>query len=734
VGFRFHQSFSIIPGLRLNVSKSGLSASIGGAPFTLNISQNGLMGTASIPGTGLSYRHHFGNSSNEAPSNGTHQLPGNVGLLTAAPVEQIHSANAELLTSASLQALKDLIQTASKQYNEVSHALGLAAEEQSKAASRYDSWNQGYLLKRIFKKAFEQRNQAFIDASENVQKLDEQLRQSKIATHIEIDKEQGDLFDQVVKEFTALCGCKAIWDVRAHQANDMVRQRTTAGKSVERERVRFDVSRCDLIDWNRSVPHLKNSKGGDLYLYPGFVLYRAAGETFSLLEHHDVRWNATGIRYHEEDTVPSDAQVVGQTWAKSNKDGSPDRRFRNNYQIPVVRYGSLEVSSPTGLREEFQVSNVELAERFSQSWQAFRASLAPISSPGLLDAWSIDEASGNEKLDPATAFANESEKARELASKKGDDLWMFALSEELLQSKLKALESEYTKFDQILLSMPKRAFPAQDFAPWIGQKISEIGTLPDEIKKCFENDIRESWGKAAESGKPGEPADPVQILKAVNRFVGLCRLLLKWELEVCSVEPPAKMRPVRDSLRGTTGCIIDDAKRGADELARVIAAIRGGSKERHLKVTFLAPPPVTRFIEELEKINKNPGYYFDRSAFEMPQITNSPNHVSMVPYSLPICPSSELAEHSTGSISDRLNAARLMENIFTQQMGRPHKAELMGPESTVMNLLCPDPTDIANAYDFAPPTLIRKLKLAGFTTIIFSNQNGQSVKVADLTK
>ena len=728
MGFRFHQSFSIIPGLRLNVSKSGLSASIGGAPFTLNISQNGLMGTASIPGTGLSYRHHFGSSSNDAPSNGTHQLPSNVGLLTVAPVEQIHSANAELLTSASLQTLKDLIQAASKQYNEISNALDLATDEKIEATFRYDSWNQGYLLKRVFKKAFEQRRQASIDASENVQKLDEQLRQSKIATHIEIDKEQGDLFDQVVKEFTALCGCKAIWDVRAHQANDMVSQRTTAGKSVERERVRFDVSRCDLIDWNRSVPHLKNSKGGDLYLYPGFVLYRAAGETFSLLDHHDVRCNATGIRYQEEDTVPSDAQVVGQTWAKSNNDGSPDRRFSNNYQIPVVRYGSLEFSSPTGLREEFQVSNVELAERFSQSWQTFRASLAPISSPGLLDASSIDEASGNEKLDPATAFANESEKARELASEKGDELWMFALSEELLHSKLKALESEYAKFDQILLSMPKRALPAQDFAPWIGQKISEIGTLPVEIAKCFENDVRESWGKAAES------ADPVQILKAVTRLVGFCRLLLKWELEVCSVEPPAKMRPVRDSLRGMTGWLIGDLNRVTDELARAIADVRGGSKERHVEVTFLAPPPVRRFTEELEKINKNPRYYFDRSAFEMPQIPNSPNHVSMVPYSLPICPSSESAEHSTGSISDRVNAARLMESLFTQQMGRPHKAELMGPESTVMSLLCPDPAVIANAYDFAPPTLIRRLKLAGFSTIIFSDQSGHSFRVVDLTK
>src|SRR5215472_15713668 len=59
MGWRFRQSFKIIPGLRLNLSRSGLSVSIGGAPFTLNVGPHGLTGTASVPGTGISYRQHF---------------------------------------------------------------------------------------------------------------------------------------------------------------------------------------------------------------------------------------------------------------------------------------------------------------------------------------------------------------------------------------------------------------------------------------------------------------------------------------------------------------------------------------------------------------------------------------------------------------------------------------------------------------------------------------------------
>jgi hypothetical protein len=52
--WRFRQSFRIAPGIRLNLSKTGVSLSLGGAPFTVNLSRKGLMGTASLPGSGLS--------------------------------------------------------------------------------------------------------------------------------------------------------------------------------------------------------------------------------------------------------------------------------------------------------------------------------------------------------------------------------------------------------------------------------------------------------------------------------------------------------------------------------------------------------------------------------------------------------------------------------------------------------------------------------------------------------
>ena len=53
--FRFRKIIKIAPGIKLNLSKSGISTSIGGPGHTVNFGKNGMRSTVGIPGTGLSY-------------------------------------------------------------------------------------------------------------------------------------------------------------------------------------------------------------------------------------------------------------------------------------------------------------------------------------------------------------------------------------------------------------------------------------------------------------------------------------------------------------------------------------------------------------------------------------------------------------------------------------------------------------------------------------------------------
>ena len=81
VGFRFRRRIRVLPGISLNVGKSGftsLSAGIRG--FTLNFGRKGTRTTTSLPGTGLSYQspvHHYETSQRSAiPSSGARRGSG----------------------------------------------------------------------------------------------------------------------------------------------------------------------------------------------------------------------------------------------------------------------------------------------------------------------------------------------------------------------------------------------------------------------------------------------------------------------------------------------------------------------------------------------------------------------------------------------------------------------------------------------------------------------------------
>ncbi len=53
---RFRKSIGILPGVKVNLSKTGVSTSVGGKGATLNVGHGKRMVTLGIPGTGLSYR------------------------------------------------------------------------------------------------------------------------------------------------------------------------------------------------------------------------------------------------------------------------------------------------------------------------------------------------------------------------------------------------------------------------------------------------------------------------------------------------------------------------------------------------------------------------------------------------------------------------------------------------------------------------------------------------------
>lgn len=96
-----------------------------------------------------------------------------------------------------------------------------------------------------------------------------------------------------------------------------------------------------------------------MHFFPDRVLiYDAAG--VGAVSYQTLLVTVRDRRFIEDETVPSDALIVDKTWKYVNKSGGPDRRFKNNHELPICLYQEMTFTSSTGLNELVNYLNVAL--------------------------------------------------------------------------------------------------------------------------------------------------------------------------------------------------------------------------------------------------------------------------------------------------------------------------------------------------------------------------------------
>jgi hypothetical protein len=503
--------------------------------------------------------------------------------------------------------LRDLLKEAYDEREALAREISTTNREATIAAQRYMNWERGWLFRRVFQKSFAKRKEVHETAQAKCQELNEQLRLTTLATQIDIEPETAEVYYRMRDAFSALSDSHKIWDTLERREINRRAERSVAHEAVAREPVSFSLDRCDLIQWEQLVPHLPNRTGGEMYIYPGFILYRASRQAFALIEARDVALAFQRVRFIEDQPIPADAKMVGQVWAKSNKDGSPDRRFRDNYQIPVALYGSLLFTSGSGLQEEFQISAAALGERFTKAWHEFQAMLSGERlrdrSKGRTEKPRRSAAplvrpirSPTQHLDVATAFATESNKATMLATERRPG-WEYLLAEELLRTKLSVLETEHAEFDATLPGRRGTSFRGtrKDYVNWLSRTPTK---LLERVPTCL-SQLTDVCRKSE------EPCDPTRILSAVNEFINCCRSVLNFEMQISLAEPPVNLEELRIAWRGIADWPIGEAKRFCDEIAQGVEVALTGKRIR-AELTLATPPQIDKFLASMENLKQHP--------------------------------------------------------------------------------------------------------------------------------
>lgn len=143
-------------------------------------------------------------------------------------------------------------------------------------------------------------------------------------------------YANLVSAFNELKSSCKIWDVIMTQRN--FETKAAATTNISRNEVRFSLAGIEVIRCSEQSLYVENYNGGDFYFYPNFIIYFKSKDDIAIIDYSDLFLQFTESRFLEErKDIPTDAQVVGETWYRVNKDDSPDRRVIDNYKIPIVR-------------------------------------------------------------------------------------------------------------------------------------------------------------------------------------------------------------------------------------------------------------------------------------------------------------------------------------------------------------------------------------------------------------
>jgi hypothetical protein len=189
----------------------------------------------------------------------------------------------------------------------------------------------------------------------------------------ELDDEATTVFNQLKASIRSLAGAKRVWLIESSQATD-AKHHAGADALLTREPILVGVIKPPRIETNVEVLCI-DTGGQKLMFFPDRLLVHQRGK-YGAVAYQDLKVTLGQTRFREDQGVPSDAQVVGESWQYVNKSGGPDRRFKDNRQIPIALYGEIGLESPTGLKILLQVSKKAAADQCATALAASMKSVA----------------------------------------------------------------------------------------------------------------------------------------------------------------------------------------------------------------------------------------------------------------------------------------------------------------------------------------------------------------------
>jgi hypothetical protein len=179
------------------------------------------------------------------------------------------------------------------------------------------------------------------------------LRKTTVILY-DLEPEVEAAYSKLHDAFDILRSCSRTWHIEARGEVRDSKYHAGASWAVKRKQVSLTTGAPPFVKTNVQVPLVPVGKKVLAFMPDRLLVFES--QAVGAINYSDLDLNVAESRFVEEEAVPQDATVVGRTWRYVNKKGGPDRRFKDNREIPICAYEQIHLSSKTGLNEIIQVS------------------------------------------------------------------------------------------------------------------------------------------------------------------------------------------------------------------------------------------------------------------------------------------------------------------------------------------------------------------------------------------
>lgn len=185
-------------------------------------------------------------------------------------------------------------------------------------------------------------------------------------------------FQDGIACFSQLAVTKGAWRLKSKIAINDWKRNAGSNSALIRQRSKIGHHQPNLLKTNVEVWGV-DAGSIKLYLLPDRFFVFQDG-VYSTTSYSEIHTTFQDLEYVEQESLPGDATVIGKTWKYVRRDGGADRRFNNNRQLPIVRYGVIAFSSPN-FTAYLIISSLGVASSFTRSFSNLLTSSSTSTKP-----------------------------------------------------------------------------------------------------------------------------------------------------------------------------------------------------------------------------------------------------------------------------------------------------------------------------------------------------------------